>query len=59
LAAGAFLGIFSPLLFVVSGVAMRGDLTSTKCPYCAERIKPEALVCKHCGREVPGESKTS
>jgi hypothetical protein len=24
-----------------------------KCPFCAEFIKPEALVCKHCGRELP------
>lgn len=22
-----------------------------KCPYCAETIKREAKVCKHCGRE--------
>lgn len=24
-----------------------------KCPYCAEIIRTEAKVCKHCGREVP------
>ena len=24
-----------------------------KCPYCAELIKPDALICKHCGRDQP------
>ena len=24
-----------------------------KCEYCAEDIKAEAKVCKHCGRDVP------
>lgn len=23
-----------------------------ECPYCAELIKKDAKVCKHCGREV-------
>jgi hypothetical protein len=23
------------------------------CPYCAEKIQAKALVCKHCGRELP------
>ena len=23
------------------------------CPYCGEEIKPAAIVCKHCGRELP------
>jgi predicted nucleic acid-binding Zn ribbon protein len=23
-----------------------------RCPFCAESIKPEALVCRYCGREI-------
>jgi len=27
------------------------------CPFCAEEIKAAAIVCKHCGRELPGYEK--
>jgi|APLak6261664116_1056043.scaffolds.fasta_scaffold01283_5 hypothetical protein len=28
-----------------------------RCPRCAELVKPKALVCKHCGNNLPGEVK--
>jgi hypothetical protein len=27
-----------------------------ECPYCAEVVKKEAVVCRHCGRVLPGPS---
>jgi hypothetical protein len=47
----------SPLLIIV--IALLPPVVSKghtkKCPYCAEIIKEDAIVCKHCGREMPIE----
>jgi hypothetical protein len=57
--------IFSPLLTTVWLLILPRRLTRTRreaiemlrslreCPYCAETIKREAKVCKHCQRELP------
>lgn len=29
-----------------------------KCPYCKEKVKSGATICKHCGKEIP-ETKSS
>jgi hypothetical protein len=34
--------------------AARGRTVS--CPFCAERIKPAAIVCRFCSREIPSPS---
>lgn|GEM_PF-2479118 len=30
-----------------------------KCPFCAELIRPEAKVCRFCGRDLPTEESKS
>jgi len=31
----------------IAGGSMR------RCPFCAELVKSEAIVCKHCGKDLP------
>ncbi len=65
--AGVLLGPIALLLALVSGKSATGLakqqeknevqlLKSGKmkqCPSCAELIKPDAKICKHCGQPVP------
>jgi len=55
-AVGAFLlALFlSPLVGLIAAFVFTGDVK--KCPRCAEMVKGEALVCKHCGAEFEQES---
>lgn len=44
--------VYGSLLFIVAfphALLMEG---ANKCPHCAETVKAEADVCKHCGRDI-------
>lgn len=62
-ALGVLLGPFGFILALVVSKDERaadddalraGD--AKKCAFCAELVKTEAIVCKHCGKDIPGEN---
>jgi len=57
---GLFLGIIGLIIVAIlpnnTTVLEQSKLvdgSGRKCPYCAEIIKPEAVVCRYCGKELP------
>ena len=49
---------YATILACMDAIHAQKDVPSETrlCPFCAEEIKKAAIVCKHCGRDIPQDS---
>ena len=55
--------VLSPLIGIIAALVVARDddqlvthAIADQCPFCSELIKRGAIVCKHCGRDIPRAS---
>lgn len=52
----AIIGCF--LIYLGRNTAVETAPSGKQCPYCAEMIKLEAILCRHCGKDIEREIVT-
>jgi hypothetical protein len=51
---GSFaLAVLGSAYGLLPGAGTRRISRKRTCPFCAESVKAEAIVCRHCGRDLP------
>ena len=50
-------GILASAFRLLRTRGVKDDAGGHKCPYCAEEIQQDAIICKHCGSDLSEKPK--